>query len=97
MAPRACDERFVCVERHRGVISVALAGHDGLSRLADPLPAQSRLVLRYRFAPLRLRYSASCASSSNGCHVLRPPFPPKNVLFSVIVLRLCVRFRQRPM
>lgn len=47
------------------------------------------------FAPLRLRSSTSCASSSNGCHALLPPFPPKNVLFSVIVLRPCVRVHPR--
>ena len=41
-----------------------------LSRLAAPLPTQERFSFRSRFAPLRLRYSASCASSSNGCHVL---------------------------
>ena len=47
------------------------------------------------FAPLRLRYSASCASSSNGCHALRTPFPPMNVFFSVRVLRPCVRVHPR--
>ena len=45
--------------------------------LAAPLPTQSRFSFRSSFAPLRSRYSTSGASSSNGCHVLRTPFPPK--------------------
>ena len=47
------------------------------SRLAAPLPTQSRFSFRYRFAPLRLRSSTPCANSSNGCHVLCREKQPK--------------------